>query len=301
MEGKAQGDTLTRALLFGGSVSVTAISGRRLTERAIALHGLSPVCAAALGRTMLVAAVLASELKGDGDKLTVQIRGGGPIGSVVVSCDKKLDVRGYVSQPGLDLPLNAQGKLDVGGAVGRDGDLTVIKDLGLREPYVGRCQLVSGEIGEDFARYFTESEQQPSAVALGVLVDRPRRGDRTCTCLSAGGFVIRLLPNCPEETVSALEAKLGEFSQVSAMFRDRTAEEFLREHFSDCGPEILETLAPRYHCKCTKRSVERLLHTLKYEELKGIVREDGKVDIHCHFCNRHYEFSDADIDRIFKK
>ena len=182
-----------------------------------------------------------------------------------------------------------------------DGDVTVVKDLGLKEPYVGKCRLVSGEIGEDFAQYFTESEQQPSAVALGVLADKPRRKDRTCACVSAGGFVIRILPFCPEEVIDKLEKKLSEFSQVSAMFRDKTAEEFLRAYFADCGLEILETLTPRYHCKCTKRSVEKLLHTLKYEELKDIVREDGKVEIHCHFCNRRYQFFDADIDRIFKK
>lgn len=294
-------DTLTRALLFDGAVSVTAINSKRMVNRAIALHGLSPVCAAALGRTMTVTAVLASEPKGEKDKLTVSIKGGGPIGSVTVSCDKALNVRGCVSEPALELPLNAQGKLDVGGAVGREGDVTVVKDLGLKEPYVGRCRLVSGEIGEDFAQYFTESEQQPSAVALGVLVDKPRRRDRTCTCVFAGGFVIRILPFCPEEVIDKLEKKLAEFSQVSAMFRDKTAEEFLRAYFPDCGLGILETLTPRYHCKCTKRGVEKLLHTLKYEELKDIVREDGKVEIHCHFCNRRYQFFDADIDRIFKK
>ena len=296
-----QTDTLTRALLFGGSVSVTAVNSRRMVNRAVCLHGLSPVCAAALGRTMTVTAALASELKGKKDKLTVTVNGGGPIGRVVVSCDSALNLRGTVSEPALDLPLNAAGKLDVGGAVGRDGEVTVVKDLGLKEPYVGRSRLVSGEIGEDFARYFTESEQQPSAVALGVLVDKPRRKNRTCECVSAGGFVIRILPFCPDEVIAKLERKLGEFSQISAMMRGKSAEEFLRAYFSDCELEILETLVPRYRCKCSRRGVEKLLLTLSYEEALEILEKEGKVDVHCHFCNRHYAFDREDVDRIFKR
>lgn len=302
MTNKPLSDTLTRGLLFDGCASVTAISCRRLVDRAISLHGLSPVAAAALGRTLTVTAVMARELKHPEDSLTVTLKGGGPLGSVVAAADGRLRLRGYLSVPDLDLPLNDLGKLDVGGAVGSEGCLTVVRDLGLKEPYVGQCRLVSGEIGEDFARYFSESEQQPSAVALGVLVDKPRQGAKApCRCIAAGGFVIRPLPFCPEEVVAGIERKLAALTGVSERFRARTAEEFLREQFFDCGLEILDTARPVYCCTCSRRRVERTLFTLKEEDLRAFCREDGQVDVHCHFCGRHYPFTETDLDRIFAK
>ena len=293
---------MTRALLFDGNVRITAVSSRNLVERAVRCHGLSAVCAAALGRTMTVSAVLASELKNPTDSLTVTVKGDGPVGKIIVAADGCLRLRGTVGRSDVELPLNAAGKLDVGGAVGCNGNLVVVKDLGLKEPYVGQCALVSGEIGEDFAQYFTESEQQPAAVAVGVLADRPGpRSRQSCRCVAAGGFVIRLLPGCPEEIVSALEEKLSALTGVSDAFRNRTAEEFLREHFSDCDLQILDTRFPVYRCRCSRRRVQAMLHTLSYDDLRKCCAEEGAVEITCQFCNRTYRFGADEIDAMFGK
>ncbi len=275
---------IVKGIILDGCVSVTAIRCTDTVNRAIALHGLSPVCAAALGRTMAATLGLAASLKGDRDSVTVNVKGTGPIGRIVTACDSRFNVRGYVENPDVDLPLKPNGKLDVSGAVGLPGRMTVVRDLGLKDPFVAQSELVSGEIAEDFANYYAVSEQQPSAVALGVLIGRNRR------CRGAGGVIAHVLPFCPEDKLEKLESAVSRLHAVSSDFERMTPEQVLEKYFGALGLEILEEYTGRFRCKCSEYAIRRVLATLKPGEVEDILAEQGKVEVQCHFCGKKYVY-----------
>ena len=285
-------DEIVRAMACGDNVKVAAVSTRDMTERARQIHRTLPVATAALGRTMAAASMLGNALKGEKDLLTVRINGGGPLGSIIVVSDSMGNVRGYVQNPHVDLPLRPDGKLDVGGAVGKNGMLTVIRDLGLKEPYVGSTQLVSGEIAEDFAAYFVESDQQPSACALGVLVDQDQ------SVLAAGGYIIQLLPGAPADIPELLEKRIAACGAVTGMLREGDAEQMLLRVLEGLEPRILERSPVTYKCYCSRGKVEAALAGVGDAELADMEKEEKDVQVTCQFCDRVYNFSPAEIRAI---
>mgnify|MGYP003083923740 FL=1 len=256
-------DYIVRAISTDGLVQAAAICSRELTERARQIHHASPVATAALGRALAGASMMGNALKGQGASLTLQIKGGGPLGTVLAVSDAEGNVRGYVANPQVDLPLRDDGKLDVGGAVGGEGTITVIKDLHMKEPYVGTVDLMGGEIAEDIAGYFVESEQIPTACALGVLVDRDH------SVKAAGGYLIQLMPGAGEDTIAKVEGGIMAAGPVSAILdRDPDPEHLLRTVMSDFELKILETCPVSYKCYCSRQRVERALLSLGADELE---------------------------------
>ena len=288
-------DELIRMITTDGYVKAMAISGREMVERARQIHKTWPVATAALGRTLMGASMMGSDLKGEGSSLTLRIRGGGPLGTITAVSDSEGNVRGYVQNGAVDLPRKAPGKLDVGSAVGQDGEITVIKDLGLKEPYVGSIQLVGGEIAEDIAAYFVESEQIPTACALGVLV-APDGG-----VTAAGGFLVQLLPGAPEETITLLEqniAALGPVSQV--MDRGVSAEEMLRQVLEGFESEVLERAGVEYRCYCSRERVSRALISLGAKELREMIDQQGYAQLTCQFCDAVYDFTAQELEELLR-
>lgn len=277
-------------------VKATAVTTRSLTERARQIHKTLPVATAALGRTLAAASMMGNALKSDGASLTIQVRGGGPLGAIVVVSDNEGNVRGYVEHPGVDLPLREDGKLDVGTAVGADGTLTIIKDLHMKEPYVGSVQLLGGEIAEDIAQYYVESEQIPTACALGVLVER----DQSVRC--AGGYLIQLLPGAGEDVISRVEAGVYAAGAVTKMLAEQDdPEAMLRKVLSDFELEVLETAEVAYRCTCSRDRVSRALLSLGSKELQAILDEQGKADLTCQFCDKVHHFSGEDLRRLVEQ
>lgn len=288
-------DYILRATAGNGSVRVFVANTRETVEKAFEYHKTSPVISAALGRALTGAAMMGSMLKGEDDMLTLQIKGDGPAGIITVTSDSKLRVKGYAGNPRVDLPLTEEGKLDVKTAIGK-GTLTVMKDMGLKEPYVGQIPLTSGEIAEDLTYYFAKSEQTPSAVALGVLVDRDY------TIKQAGGFIIQLMPEADEDTIFSLEIKLHEMEPVTAMLeKGMTPEDIMDYLIGDLEPNILDRVPVEYYCNCSRERVEKALISLGKKEIAKIIEEDGKATLHCHFCNKDYEFNEEDLMNIIKK
>ncbi len=283
-------DKLVRAISSDGLVQAVAVSTREITERARNIHTTLPVATAALGRALAAASMMGNALKGEGASLTLQIKGGGPLGTVLAVSDSEGNVRGYVQDPFVDIPLRPDGKLDVGGAVGCDGNLTVIKDIGMKEPYVGSVQLLGGEIAEDLAAYFVESEQIPTACALGVLVDRDQ------SVKVAGGYIIQLLPGANEDTIVKVEGGVMAAGAVTGLLeRNDDPEAMLREVLSDFEIEILETSPIEYRCYCSRDRVERALISLGKEELKGILAEQGGCELTCQFCDEVHHFNAGEL------
>ncbi len=279
-------DRLVRAITADGMVQAVAVSTRELTERARNIHTTLPVATAALGRTLAAASMMGNALKAEGASLTLQIKGGGPLGTVMAVSDEFGNVRGYVQQPHVDLPLRPDGKLDVGAAVGSAGALTVMKDLGMKEPYIGSVALLGGEIAEDLAAYFVESEQIPTACALGVLVDRDQ------SVRAAGGYIIQLLPGAGEDVISRVEAGVLAAGAVTGLLdKNDDPEALLRTVLSDFQVEILETSPVEYRCYCSQERVERALISLGRKELESILAEQGGCELTCQFCDRIYRFS----------
>ena len=273
-------DRLVRAITADGMVKATAVTTRELTERARQIHKTLPVVTAALGRTLAAASMMGNTLKSDGASLSIQVRGGGPVGAIVAISDSEGNVRGYAEHPQVDLPLRSDGKLDVGAAVGCDGTLTVIKDLHMKEPYIGSVQLLGGEIAEDIAQYFVESEQIPTACALGVLVGR----DQSVRC--AGGYLIQLLPGAGEDIISKVEAGVYAAGAVTKLLTaNDDPEAMLRTVLSDFELEVLETAPVAYHCTCSRDRVERALLSLGAEELQQLIDEQGQAELTCQFCD----------------
>ena len=286
-------DRIVRAISSDGLVQAAAICSRGIVERARTIHHTTPTATAALGRALSAASMMGNALKGQGASLTLQFKGNGPLGTVLAVSDNRGNVRGYVADPGAEVPLRDDGKLDVGAAVGHEGTLTVIKDLHMRDPYVGTVDLLGGEIAEDVAGYFVESEQIPTACALGVLVDRDQ------SVLSAGGYLIQLLPGAGEDTIARVEGGIMAAGPVSALLRqDEDPEHLLRAVMSDFELRVLETDPVEYRCYCSRERVERALISLGADELEAILREQGGCQMTCQFCDAVYEFSGAELEKL---
>jgi molecular chaperone Hsp33 len=287
------GDQLVRAITKDGMVKAVAVTTRELTERARQIHKTLPAATAALGRTLAAASMMGNALKGDGASLTLRIQGGGPLGILLAVSDNQGNVRGTVDNPAVDLPLRPDGKLDVGTAVGCDGTLTVIRDLHMKDPYVGSVGLLGGEIAEDLAAYFVESEQIPTACGLGVLVDRDQ------SVLAAGGYLIQLLPGAGDDVITKVECGVMAAGSVTSLLsRSNSSEAMLRELLSDFDLEILERSPIAYRCDCSRDRMERALISLGPEELKSIIDEQGGAELTCRFCDNVQRFTKAELESL---
>ncbi len=284
---------ILKTLLYDGDISLSILDTTDIVNTAIEYHGLTPLAAAALGRTMTaVAFMAASSLKNDDDRLSVTITGDGVGGQIVVCSDSKLHIRGYIDNPRADLPLNSLGKLDVAGCVGKHGRISVVKNLGLKEPYTGSCNIISGEIAEDFASYYTFSEQQPTGMALGVKIGTDYK------CVGAGGVVMQPMPGAKEESIDMAEKLLSEFSAVSTLIENGGIEGIVEKFFKDAEFEEYE---PRYECNCSKDYVDKILITLGEKELYSSIEKEGKIEVVCHFCPKKYTYFKEDIDVLLGK
>lgn len=286
-------DNIKRFLAYEGRINIVCISTTNLVEEARKIHDLSPLATATLGRTLTMASIIASGMKGEKDTVTLQVKGNGPIGTIVAVSDSKLKTRGYVTNPNIELPLKADGKLDVGGAVGNDGFIYVIKDIGMKEPYMGMSKIVTGEIAEDFANYFYISEQKNTAVALGVLVDK--NGVR-----SSGGYIVTAMPDATEDDLFILENRIREAKPISQMLDENMSlEDIAKDITGDENIELVEEgVEPKYECTCSKERMEKALISIGKEELNKIIEEDKKAEIVCHFCNKKYEFSEDELKKL---
>ena len=286
-------DQLIRAISRDGLIKVSAVSTRDLTERARQIHRTLPVATAALGRLLAAASMMGSALKEEAASLTLQIKGGGPLGTLLAVSDHEGNVRGTVENPAVDIPLREDGKLDVGAAVGSQGTLTVIRDLRMKEPYVGSVGLLWGEIAEDVALYFVESEQIPTACGLGVLVDRDQ------SVLAAGGYLVQLLPGAGDETAEALEASLRAAGPVTELLKaDPDPEALLKAALPGLDLEVLEKRPVEYRCDCSRERMERALISLGREELRAMIAEQGGAELGCRFCGSVQKFTREDLEAL---
>ena len=285
-------DKIIRATAADGFVKMAVADARGTVERARAIHACSPTAAAALGRTLCAASLLGDAMKEEKASLTIRINGGGSIGSVVAVSDSDGNVRGYVENPQLQLPLRADGKLDVGGAVGRDGMLTVSRDLGLKEPYIGSTALVSGEIAEDLTAYLIESEQVPSACALGVLIDTDR------TVKAAGGFIVQLMPGADEALITKLEDNIFLMDQLTTILDEDGAEAVFAQVLKGLEYHIVSETPIEYRCYCSRERVEEAIRSIGPEELESIIAEGRDVDVSCQFCDKVYTFSPEALQKL---
>lgn len=285
-------DVIIRAVTGDGFAKISAISGRGLVERARVIHSTTPVVTAALGRTLCAASMLGDLLKEPDATVTVRINGGGPAGSIIAVSDSEGNVRGYAQNPHVDIPERADGKLDVGGAVGNKGTLTVSRDLGLKEPYIGSSELISGEVAEDLARYFVESEQIPAACGLGVLVDT----DLSVKC--AGGFIVQLLPGAPDSLIDAIEGNIASMGQVTKVLENGGAEDIVSHVFMNLKPEILSRTPVEYRCYCSRERVTRAIESIGRESLEEICESGEVTEVACHFCSKVYKFSPEEVKQI---
>ena len=261
-----------------------------MVEEARRLHNTSPVASAALGRTLTASSIMGIMMKGDNDKLTLSINGKGPLGTIVCVADSKGTVKGYVSNPLVDIPSRADGKLDVGSAVGINGLVTIIKDMGMKEPYTGQYPLVNGEIAEDLTAYYAYSEQQPSAIALGVLVDVDY------SIKAAGGFIVQLMPEAEEKDIDILEKNLSQITSVSHLIDDgKTPEDLINLVLKDLEPMVYEKIPVQYKCDCSRERIEKALISIGKKDLDEIIKEDKLAEISCHFCNTVYYFNEAEL------
>ena len=290
-------DEIVRAITGDGYVKAVAVTGREIVERARLMHTLPPMATAALGRTLLGASMLGDMLKTDKGSVTLQIKGGGPLGTILAVSDHEGNVRGYVQNPNVDIIEKQEGKLDVGAAVGGEhveaGTLTVIKDVGMKEPYVGTIGLWSGEIADDLAMYFVESEQIPTVCALGVLVGV----DQSVT--SAGGYIIQLLPGATEEIITKIEEGVHRVGSVSAALEGgMSAEGLLKAVLSDFDVQILEKRPVEYRCYCSRDRVTRALVSMGREEMEALIEEQGEAELTCQFCDAIYHYSKEELEAI---
>ena len=286
-------DQLIRAISKDGFVKATAVSTRGLTERARQIHKTLPVATAALGRTLAAASMMGNALKEDGASVTLQIKGGGPLGTLLAVSDNQGNVRGTVDHPEVDLPLRSDGKLDVGTAVGTEGTLTVIRDLNMKEPYVGSVGLLGGEIAEDLAAYFVESEQIPTACGLGVLVDRDQ------SVLAAGGYLIQLLPGAGENVIARVEGGVMAAGSVTGLLQENSdPEAMLRKVLSDFEIDVLERSPIEYRCYCSRERMERALISMGPAELKSLIDDQGEAELTCRFCDNVQHFTREQLEAM---
>lgn len=288
-------DYLIRATAANGQVRAFGVTSRELTETAKNAHDTSPVATAALGRLMSAAVMMGADLKGENDLLTLRMEGDGPMGGLLATADSHGNVKGYAFHPEVLLPPNARGKLDVGGALGA-GMLSVVKDIGLKEPYVGQTNLVSGEIAEDLTYYYATSEQIPCSIALGVLMNKDN------TVRQAGGFMIQLLPGASDELIDRLEERLGELSSITALLdAGKTPEEILSGLLGDFDLEILEKKPVQFHCDCSRERVERAIVSIGKKEIREMIEEGKPIEAGCQFCNKKYSFSVEELEELLQK
>ncbi len=288
-------DILTKAITKDGFFKISAVVTTETVNRAHAFHQTSPVASAALGRLLTAALMMADGLKEEAASLTLQMRGDGPLGTLVVVADSKGGVKGYVANPAADLPLRPDGKLDVGGGIGR-GTLSVIRDLKMKEPYVGQIPIQTGEVGDDLAYYFMQSEQVPSVVALGVLVDR----DYTIRC--AGGFMVQVMPGCDEQSLARLENSVQGLMSVTDMLKQgMDGQEIIKYVMLGFDVEILGAAEVGYACDCGRERMERAIVSLGKKEIQDIIDEQGQAEIVCHFCNRAYTFGREELKAMLAK
>ena len=288
-------DELVRVISRDGMVKACAITAKALVERARTIHHTLPVATAALGRTLMATSMLGNQLKEEQGSVTVQIKGGGPLGAITCVSDCRGNVRGYVQNPEVELPLKGPAKLDVGTAVGTDGSLTIIRDLNMKEPYVGSIQLVSGEIAEDFTAYFAESEQIPTACALGVLVDV----DQSVQC--AGGYLIQLLPGADDSVIDRVEQGIRSAGAVTGLLSSgMDAMEVLTTVLAGFDLEELERTEVAYRCYCSRERVQRALISMGREELSALIEEQGSAELTCQFCDQVYRFDRAELEQLLQ-
>ena len=288
-------DYLIRATAANGQVRAFGVTSRELTETAKNAHDTSPVATAALGRLMSAAVMMGADLKGENDLLTLRMEGDGPMGGLLATADSHGNVKGYAFHPEVLLPPNAKGKLDVGGALGA-GMLSVVKDIGLKEPYVGQTNLVSGEIAEDLTYYYATSEQIPCSIALGVLMNKDN------TVRQAGGFMIQLLPGASDELIDRLEERLGELPSITALLdAGKTTEEILSGLLGDFDLEILEKKPVQFHCDCSRERVERAIVSIGKKEIREMIEEGKPIEAGCQFCNKKYSFSVEELEELLQK
>jgi len=289
-------DYIIRAVTDDGSIRAFACYTKDIVNEAFRHHRTSPVATAALGRVLTASAMMGAMLKGEKDTVSIQLTGNGPLGRVLAVSDSKSNVKGYVANPVVDMPLNTNGKLNVGAAVGTDGFLTVINDIGMKEPYIGKIPLVTGEIGDDLTKYFAVSEQVPSAVGLGVLVDTDY------TAKTAGGFIIQVMPEATDDDISRLEENLNQVKSVTSLFEEgKSPEDILKILLFGFEYHITDTLDTKYFCNCTRERVEKALISLGAKEIEKIIEEDGKAELSCHFCSNKYEFSEGDLRALVEE
>lgn len=290
------GDKIKKFLAYDGKVAITVAETTQIVERAREIHDLTPTTTAALGRLLTAITLMGTELKNDKDNITVQIKGEGPIGTMIAVADKTPKVRAYIQNPHIELPLNDKGKIDVGGAVGKTGYLNIIKDIGLKEPYIGIVPLTSGEIAEDFARYFAESEQKKSAIALGVLVNKDG-------VEKSGGYLISLMPDVTDEIVTKLEENIQKVPSISKILAENKKNEEIATIITGDSniKEIEENSELVYECNCSIEKFEKGLISLGKKELQDLIKQDETIETVCHFCNKKYVFDKKRIQEIIDK
>ncbi len=289
-------DIILRGNSIDGGIRVFVAVTTDLVNRAQEIHHTYPVATAALGRTLTIASIIGAGLKNDTDTATIQFKGDGPLGSIVAVTDSNAHVRGYVVNPFVDLPLNKKGKLDVGGAVGK-GYLNVIRDLGMKEPYAGQVPIVTGEIAEDLTYYFARSEQIPTAIGLGVLVDTDN------SVKAAGGFMLQLMPEASEEVAGELEDKMRTLEPITAMIEKGMTAEDIFFHITDGFDMLMDNqgIEPKYECKCSKERMEKALISIGRAELESLIEEQGEAELTCQFCDNKYKFSKQELEILLKE
>lgn len=284
---------LLRMTLKGGEARVFLCDTTEMTQQARDMHHASNTCTAALGRMIAAASIMGVGLKSEGDRITATINGGGPAGPICAVAGPDGTVKVTIENPEVELPLKKNGKLDVGGALGKDGQLTVMRSFNYGEPYVGRVELVSGEIAEDFAMYYLESEQTPALCALGTLV-----GEKV---LSAGGILIQAMPNCSEELLDALEVRAELFGAISQLLQDMALEELAYACFRGLDPEVLEEIPLTLRCDCSHEYIERVLLSMGENEIRDLIRTQNGCEVTCHFCRRHYSFTGEELEELLEQ
>lgn len=279
---------ILKALIFNGNISLSLIDSTDIVNKAIEYHNLSELTSAALGRTLTASIFMASNLKNEGDKLSITVSGNGVGGHIIVSADSNLNVRGYIDNPLASLPLKPNGKLDVSGCVGK-GRITVTRSMGLKEPYTGSSEIISGELAEDFSYYYAVSEQEPTAMALGVKV----KGGK---CVGAGGVVIQALPGCPEEIIKKAEDLISNFADISSKVNEMGLEGIIDNYFKN--NKFTEKCA-QYNCICSSEYIDSILISLGKSELLDIIKEQGKIEVNCEYCDKKYVYQLKEIEKLF--
>ncbi len=285
-------DYIIRAMAAGGQIRAFAATTKDLVEHARQIHNTSPVATAGLGRMLTAASMMGATLKNSSDVLTLIAKGDGPLGGITVTADSASNVKGYVNNPSFVNPPNFFGKFDVGGAIG-NGTLTVIKDIGLKEPYSGQVSLITGEIAEDLTYYFATSEQVPTSVALGVLMNKNN------TVRQAGGFIIQLMPFASDEVIDALEAKIKGITSITSLLDSgMSPEDILNQILGDMDLEITDTIPTAYNCNCSRERVTKAIISIGKKEITDMINEGKDIEVNCHFCNKNYVFTPEDLKKL---